>query len=178
MKTSAPAAKTGGRGGFTLLEMSLALAVALSLAAALMSMLMQHFRFMEFCQQQRFLTEEAPQIGNLLVRLLNGADHCFVYATRDDALAGANPVLGSGQAAGLFFKAPAGDTQLRVLAIEALPDGRAALRCLTPLPGGGTTAWTVSNDIAAAEFRAEEGIVGVVLNGRNGEQVTYWGGAR
>ena len=178
MRALASSCNQGSQRAFTILEMSVVLAVALSLAAALMSMLQQHFHFMEMAQQQRFLTAEAPQMGNLLMRILNGADHCFVYATREDALAGANPVLGSGQAVGLFFKAPAEQTHLRVLAIEPLPDGRASLRCVTPLPGGDTTAWTVSNDIASAEFRAEEGIIGVTLNGPNGEQVTYWGGAR
>lgn len=164
--------------GFTLLEVSAALGVALALCTALIALLQQHISFVAFFQRQTFLVGEAPNIGDLVVRIMNRADHFFVYATRDEALAGGQPVLGAGQAVGLFFKGAEEETQLRVLAIEALPDGGSALRCYTPLSGSAPISWTVSNQVASGEFRAEDGILGVTLNGPNGEQVTYWGGAR
>jgi hypothetical protein len=176
MNTWNTSGRRRARAGFTLLEISVALGMALSLSAVLMAMLQQHLNFVRLFERQTFLTNEAPQLGNLLVRILNGADHFFVYSTKDEALAGSNPKLGSGQAAGLFFKAPmAAEKKLRVLAIETLQTGRVALRCYAPELG---TSWTVSDKLASAEFLAEDGILGFRLNGPHGEQTTYWGGAR
>jgi prepilin-type N-terminal cleavage/methylation domain-containing protein len=178
MKPVQPFDKRLQQRGFTLIEVSAALGVALALSTALIALLQQHISFVAFFQRQTFLVAEAPNIGDLVVRIMNRADHFFVYATRDEALAGGQPVLGTGQAVGLFFKGAAEDTQLRVLAIEPLPDGGSALRCYAPVSGGAPTSWAVSTRIASGEFRAANGILGATLNGPNGEQVTYWGGAR
>jgi prepilin-type N-terminal cleavage/methylation domain-containing protein len=164
--------------GFTLLEMSVALAVALALSISLISLLQQHVSFVRLINRQTFLVAEAPSIGDLLVRIMNRSDHFFVYATRDDALSGGQPVLGAGQAVGLFFKGVTGERRLRVLAIEPRPEGGSALLCYAPVTGGETTSWTVSTRISSGEFRSADGILGITINGPAGEQVTYWGGSR
>jgi len=164
--------------GFTLLEMSVALAVALALSVVLISLLQQHVSFVRLINRQTFLVAEAPSIGDLLVRIMNRSDHFFVYATRDDALSGGQPVLGAGQAVGLFFKGVNGESRLRVLAIEPRPEGGSALHCYAPMTGSETTSWAVSTRISSGEFRSADGILGITIDGPAGEQVTYWGGSR
>lgn len=178
MKTEAlQSSRRSTQGGFTLLEMSSAMAVLLILSTALLAMMQQHVLLMQLCQRQAFLTSEAPKIGNLLTRILNGADHYFVYASKDAALGTGAPILGSGAAVKLFFKSAAQTTETRVLAVEAGSSG-AALKLYTPQGNGAATSWTVSGKIASAEFLSADGILGVTLHGPNGEQITYSGGAR
>ncbi|MEI6873176.1 MAG: prepilin-type N-terminal cleavage/methylation domain-containing protein [Verrucomicrobiota bacterium] len=178
MKTAAQCSKRRRvSNGFTLLEMSAAMAVLLILSTALLGMLQQHILLMQLCQRQSFLTSEAPKIGNLLTRILNGVDHYFVYATKDAALGTGTPIIGSGAAVKLFFKSAAQTTETRVLAVEAGSLG-AVLKLYTPQSSGTPTSWTVSGKIASAEFLSADGILGVTLHGPNGEQVTYSGGAR
>lgn len=107
MKTEAQQTiRRHGQGGFTLLEMSAAMAVLLILSTGILAMLQQHILLMQLCQRQAFLTSEAPKIGNLLTRILNGADHYFVYASKDAALGTGTPILGSGPAVKLFLNRP------------------------------------------------------------------------
>lgn len=178
MKTEAlQSSRRSAQRGFTLLEMSSAMAVLLILSTAILAMMQQHVLLMQLCQRQAFLTSEAPKIGNLLTRLLNGADHYFVYSSKDAALGTGTPTLASGAAVKLFFKSAAQTTETRVLAVEAGSSG-AALKLYNPQSNGGATSWTVSGKIASAEFLSADGILGVTLHGPNGEQITYSGGAR
>lgn len=163
--------------GFTLVEMSAAMAVMMVVATALVAMMQQHVTFLQMCQQQVFLTSEAPKIANLLNRILNNADHYFVYATKADALGNGLPILTSGSAVKLFFKSAAQTTETRVLSVEPTPTG-ASLRFYTAQSTSSDTSWTVSSKIRSASFQSAEGILSLTLLGPNREQVTYYGGAR
>jgi type II secretory pathway component PulJ len=163
--------------GFTLLEMSAAMAVMMVVSSALVAMMQQHVAFLQRCQQQVFLTSEAPKIGNLLNRILNSADHYFVYATKEDALGSGLPILTSGSAVKLFFKSAAQTTEPRVLSVELSPSG-ASLRFYTPQSTSPETSWTVSSKFRSSSFLSEDGILSLSLLGPNYEQVTYYGGAR
>jgi hypothetical protein len=48
------------RGGFTIVEASLAISVILGLSLTMISMLQQHVTLMGLIQRQSFLTSEAP----------------------------------------------------------------------------------------------------------------------
>ena len=163
--------------GFTLLEMSSAMAVMMVLATALVAMMQQHVTFLQMCQQQVFLTSEAPKIGNLLNRILNSTDQYFVYASKEEALGNGLPTLGSGGAVKLFFKSAAQTTETRVLSVDTTASG-AALRFYTPESANPEKSWTVSSKIRSASFHSAEGILSLSLLGPNKEEVTYYGGAR
>mgnify|MGYP006949120957 CR=1 FL=1 len=153
------------------------MAVMMVVATALVAMMQQHVTFLQMCQQQVFLTSEAPKIGNLLNRILNNADHYFVYATKEDALGNGLPTLTSGSAVKLFFKSAAQTTETRVLSVEPTPAG-ASLRFYTPQSTSPETSWTVTSKIRSASFQNADGILSLTLLGPNREQVTYYGGAR
>lgn len=163
--------------GFTMLEMSAALSVTLVLAVALVVMLQQHVQFMQIFKKQSFLAQEAPRIGNVLGRIINQADHYFVYATKGDAISGTAPVLTGGRAIRLFFKTADQQTVQRVIAMESL-SGVNQLRFYGWLPDGTATSWTISSFLNDVTFLSEQGILNITLNGPNGEQVCYGGGAK
>jgi prepilin-type N-terminal cleavage/methylation domain-containing protein len=165
------------KAGFTLLEMSTAMSLMVVLGVALVTLVSQHTQFLKLFRQQAFLATEAPQIGNLLGRILNEADHYFVYATKDDALSGGMPILTSGHALRLFFKTPTQETEERLIVVESTGSG-AALKFYGWLADGTATSWTITSKIHDAEFLSTEGILNMTLEGPNGEEVTYGGGAR
>jgi hypothetical protein len=159
------------------MEMSMAMSLLIVLGVALITMLQQHMLFMTLFRQQSFLSAEAPQIGNLLGRILNSADHYFVYETKDEALAGGAPVMTAGHALRLFFKTPNQETEERLLVVEDTATGK-ALRFYGWRADGTATSWTVSDKIQGAEFLSSQGILNITLEGPNGAEVTYAGGAR
>lgn len=159
------------------METSAALAVLVVLAVAMVVMVQQHVTFMALSARQSFLTNEAPKIGNLLGRIFNQADHYFVYSSRDSALAYEQPVLTNGRAVRLFFKSAAQQTLERVIAAETT-SGNTVLRFYTPQANGTQSSWVICNGISGANFRADEGVLSVTLQGPNGEEVTYSGGAQ
>jgi hypothetical protein len=165
------------RRGFTLLETSTALFVMIVLGIALVTMIQQHTVFLKFFRQQTFLTTEAPTIGNLLGRILNEADHYFVYSSKDEALAGGVPVLSNGSAVRLFFKTPTQETEERLIVVETVGAGK-ALKFYGWQLDGTATSWTISNKISNASFLSNQGILNITLHGPNGEEITYGGGAR
>jgi prepilin-type N-terminal cleavage/methylation domain-containing protein len=169
--------RRGGQAGFTLIEISTAMVIMLVLGLTLIVMLQGHVRFMEIFRQQTFLSAEAPKIGNLLGRMLNQSDHFFVYESKEDAQVEATPVLTSGTAVRLYFKSANQETTARVIAVEII-DGVTSLRLYSQQPNTTWTSWTISNRIGGASFLSSQGILNVTLNGPNGEELIYSGGAR
>jgi hypothetical protein len=165
------------RRGFSLVELSTAMSIMLGTAVVMVVMLQQHLYVVQVATKQAFLSHEAPQIGDLLGRIFNQADHYFVYTTRASATAGEAPVLTNGKAVRLFFKTAAQETLERLISVETTASGK-ELRFYTPQADGTTTSWLVCNQILGANFNNNEGILSVTLQGPNGEEVTYSGGAR
>jgi prepilin-type N-terminal cleavage/methylation domain-containing protein len=163
--------------GFTLMEMSVVMSLLVVLGVALVTLVTQHLQFVKVFRQQSFLATEAPQIGNLLGRILNEADHYFVYATKADALGGSAPIMTSGHALRLFFKTPTQETEERLIAVETA-GSVTSLKFYGWLADGTPTSWTITSKIHDAEFLSSQGILNMTLEGPNGEEVTYGGGAR
>lgn len=163
--------------GFSLLETSTAISVLLALSLALVALLQQQITFMNITKRQAFLADEAPKIGSLLARVLNQADHYFVYDSKDSAMSGGDPVLAGGRAVRLFFKTATQTSEQRILAAEDAGDGT-ELRFYTLHADGSQTSWTVCRKLAGASFRCDEGILVATLNGPNGEEISYCGGGR
>lgn len=169
--------KLRGRAGFSLMEASTALGITLALAVIMLVMLQQHLSIVAIASKQSFLGQEAPKIGDLLGRIFNQADHYFVYASRASAAAGEAPVLTNGRAVRLFFKSAAQTSEDRLISVETTANGE-ELRFYTPQANGTSTSWLVCGKLLGANFHNNEGVLSVTLQGPNGEEVTYSGGAR
>ncbi|WP_009958476.1 hypothetical protein [Verrucomicrobium spinosum] len=163
--------------GFSLLETSAAMGILLALALAMLAMLQQHIVFMNLARQQGFLTTDAPQVGNLVGRLFAKADHYFVYENRAGALAGAPAVLSNGKAARLFFEAANGETREQWITAET-SGGSTSLVCRSRRADGSEFSWNICTGLAGANFRCDEGVLGVTLKGAGGEEISYYGGSQ
>ncbi len=177
MKTVAMSSRRARRAGFTLLELSTAMGLMLILGSSLVAMLQQHVTFMGLAQRQSFLADEAPKIGNLVGRIFGQADHFLVYDTHDAAVAGATPVLAGGRAVRLYFRAADQSTEIRIVSVQPLASG-VDLRFHHTQADGSQVSWSICDRLSDATFAADQGILTITLNGPNGEEITYGGGAR
>jgi hypothetical protein len=171
---------------FTLVEMSLAMVLILGLGLALILMLNTHLEFMNWTRRQSFVAKETPRIANLLGRMLNQADHFFIYESQSDLTnPTATPAL-AGAAVKLFFNQPEGGLAREQHLIFSQAD---SLRQLRVLDGQDDSAWTVAAGYAAvgevpasglqsASFSLDQGLLKVTLEGPSGEQVHFYGGGR
>lgn len=165
------------RQAFTLMELSVAMGLMLLLGGVLLVMLQQHLSFMMMARRQAFLAQEAPQIGNLLGRIFQQADHYFIYQNRDSALAHDKPVIYNGGAVRLFFRTAVQTTRECLIAAED-GIGGTSLHFYNSLPDGMASSWQICRGLKSAVFNADEGILTVKLTGPNGEEITYCGGGR
>ena len=172
--------------GYTLLEMSLAMVLLIGLGLSLLLMLNTHVEFMNWSRRQSFVARELPKISNLLGRLLNQADHFFIYETAADLTnPEAAPSL-NGSAVKLFFNAPDGGLpkELHLVSLQ-----NELFRELRVLDGQDGSSWTLAGGSAAtagldatglqaADFTLQEGLLRVTLHGPAGEEVYFYGGTR
>lgn len=155
----------------------MALSIMLVLGMSLVALLQQHVSFMSLFRKQSFLTSEAPQTGNLVGRLFSKADHYFVYPSRAEALAGSAPVLVGGKAVRLFYTGVNGEILEHWISAET-SGSETVLRCYSHRPNGTQTSWKICGGLAGASFRCDEGVLGVLLQGPGGEEISYYGESR
>ena len=163
--------------GFTLLETSTAMAVMMGVGLALVLLTRQHITFVGLVARQSFLAVEAPQTGNLLGRLFVQSDHFFIYQSRESALAGGAPVLTGGKAVCLFFPTATGAILEHWITIEPSA-GLFQLKFHTVHADKSENSWTITSKLAGASFESNEGILGAILQGPNGEEISYYGGSQ
>jgi len=167
--------KIGSAKGFTLVEMTLVLAMLLVLSGALMMMLQSHVIFMRVLGSYAFLRDDAPQVNNMLTGIFGNADSYRVYGSLADAKGDTGAVNTGGQAVRLRFRNPNGTFEQGIVAFETIA-GDNQLNFYN-FDGGWNASpnWTLSHQPAAVDFEDTTGILLVTLTGPNGEEVTYGG---
>jgi hypothetical protein len=180
------ASKTTKSYGYTLLEMSFAMVLLIGLGLSLLLMLNTHVEFMNWSRRQSFVARELPKISNLLGRLLNQADHFFIYENADDLTnPEAIPSL-NGIAVKLFFNIPDGGVPKELHLVSLQNDTYRELRVLDGQDGSSwslasgysATASLDATGLQAADFSLEDGLLRVTLRGPVGEEVHFYGGTR
>jgi len=168
----------GRRSGFTLLEMTLALALTMGIASAIVGMIQQQISFTRVLGSFQFLREEAPQINTLLTTLINKADSYRIYNSRNNAMAASGAVLTDGRALRLRLRNPDGTAAHAVIAFENL-GGRNLLnfyyRNHNEASWPSTPTWTISSKPSLVDFSNNTGILLITMTGPKGEEVTYAG---
>lgn len=164
--------------GFTLMEITLALALAMGIAASVLGLLQQQISFTQILGRFQFLREEAPQINTLLTSLLSGSDSYRIYPSRSYAAAGLGAVTNNGRALRLRFRNPDGSASYAIVAFETVA-GKDSLN-LYYKPSGqmswsSTPSWTISSQPTLVNFSNNTGILLVAMTGPNGEEITYAG---
>lgn len=176
MKTNTIQPQERHPSGFTLLEMSAAMAVMMVVSSALVAMMQQHVAFLQRCQQQVFLTsklqnrdssEPDPEQRRSLL--------CLRHQRRRPWERPPNP--DKRQRGETIFQISSANHRTPRFERGTQPLG-SLLRFYTPQSTSPETSWTVSSKFRAASFLSEDGILSLSLLGPNYEQVTYYGGAR
>lgn len=164
------------RRGFTLLELSLAMAVGMTIGAATLAMLNQQIAFLRIFRAQSFLNEEAPMISAHVSKLLANAERFRLHASIAEALSGANPRLTDSPVAVLNFRQPDGSMRAGILSFEDRGQGEALYYYVVPTSGVLTAPeWAVTDKPEDVSFFVEAGIIRIRLVGPAGEEITFSG---
>lgn len=175
MKNPSPSRKFRG---FTIIEMTVALAMTLGIASTIVGMLQQQVAFVGLVSRFQFLRDEAPQINTLLTTIINKADSYRIYGSTSNAKAATGALQADGRALRLRFRNPDGTTSHAIIAFEN-QGGRNRLnyyfRAQNQSTWSSSPSWTISSRPALVDFSNTTGILLITMTGPNGEQITYAG---
>lgn len=164
--------------GFTIIEMTIALAMTLGIASTIVGMLQQQVSFVGMVSRFQFLRDEAPQINTLLTTIINKADSYRIYGNTVNAKAATGALQADGRSLRLRFRNPDGTTSHAIIAFENQA-GRNRLNFYFRAQNQATwptnPSWTISSRPALVDFSNTSGILLITMTGPNSEQITYAG---
>jgi type II secretory pathway pseudopilin PulG len=167
-----------GRAGFTLIEMTLALALSMGIASVIVGLLQQQVSFTRVLSNFQFLRDEAPQVNTLLANLINQADSYRLYTDRTNAMASTGAVNASAGALRLRFRNPDGTSSNAIISFEEL-SGKKQLnfyyRGTSDVSWPSSPSWTITSRPALVDFSNNTGILLIAMTGPNGEEITFAG---
>src|SRR5690606_38876734 len=141
--------------GFTLVEMTLAVAMSLGIAFAVIGLLQQHLSFTQVISRFQFIRDEAPQINTLLTTLVNKADSYRIYGNRANATAPSGAVQGGGRSLRLRFRNPDGTVSHAIVSFESQNGGNRLnfyFRNTGQATWPTTPSWTISSRPQRVDF--------------------------
>lgn len=166
------------RSGFTLIEMTLAVAMSLGIAFAVIGLLQQHLSFTQAISRFQFIRDDAPQINTLLTTLVNKADSYRIYGNRANAITATGAVRNNGRALRLRFRDPDGTTSHAIVSFEN-QNGKNRLnfyfRNADQPSWPSTPSWTISSRPQLVDFSNNTGILLIAMTGPDNEEITYAG---
>lgn len=163
-------------GGFTIVEISLAMTVAMFIASGVLMLLGLHSSFMTHMNEFRFLRDEAPQINSLVAQIVEKSVSYRIHANSADAFGEAGPVNTGGRAVRLMFRNPSGLMDQSVIAFEMVA-GEGRLNYYRRQSGAWPALpdWTITSGILDAQFSDDSGVLLMSLVGPENEAITYAG---
>ena len=164
------------RRGFTLIELSVAMAMGMVTGSMVLALFNQQLAFLKIYHAQNFLTEEAPVISMYVSRLIGKADRFRLHDSVADALAGKNPRTASSPVVVLNFRQPDGTMRASILSFENRGTKPALYYYVVPVSGVlGEPQWSVTSQPTNVEFVMEQGVLRMTLTGPAGERITFSG---
>ena len=159
---------------FTLMEMTVAIALSLMVAGAGLALLNQNVVFLRMMQSFEFLRTEAPQINSLINQRVMRASSYRIYRNKQDALVGERAVNKDGKALRLLFRNPDGTGVQSVFAFETV-NGQSQLNFYHNEGSGWTPTpdWSVTRSASDIVFADDSGILLMTINGPASEEITY-----
>jgi len=166
--------------GYTLIELTLAMAVGVIISAIIMALVNQQLAFLRIFRMQSFLVTEAPMLNNYITKLVSNADSYRLYASVEDLKAGRPQVLKDAPVIMLRFKEPNGTFRASVLSFETptTPAGSGRglyYRMVSTTNVLQDPSWSLSKKPAGVSFSIDTGILRVKVTGPKGEEVIYSG---
>jgi type II secretory pathway component PulJ len=164
------------RGGYTLLELALAMSIGMMVAAMSLLLFNQQMAFLRIFRAQDFLTREAPLINNYVVRVIGAAEGYRLYTDLEALTGGADPVLADAKVLVLRFREADGTVRASVLSFEGSGEDEGLYYRVIPETGVlGDPDWAVSKQAESVVFSVEQGVLRMRLAGPNGESLVYSG---
>lgn len=160
-------------GGFTLIELSISIAISLMIAGAGLALLNQHIVFVRIMQSFEFLRTEAPQINSLVNQSTSRASSYRIYLNKQDALAGTHSVNNDGKALRLIYRNPDGSPVQSVFAFETVNGENQLNFYHNDGTGWSTPDWSVTRRARDIVFADDSGILLMTIAGPASEEVTY-----
>lgn len=160
------------RRGFTIIELTVAMAMGIATGAMVLALCNQQLAFLKLYKAQNFLTDEAPIISMYVSQLIGKADSFRLHNSVDNALSAANsnPLLTGCSVVVLNFRQPDGTMRTGILSFEDLGTGPALYYRVQ-----GGTPWAVTKAPSAVDFSMSEGVLRMTLTGPKRERITYSG---
>lgn len=168
--------KRKSRGGYTLVELSLAMAIGTMVASMALLLFNQQMAFLKIFKAQDFLTREAPMINNYVVRVIGTAEDYRLYEDIDALKNGSDPVMTGATALVLRFREANGTMRASVLSFE--DPGTGAGLYYTMIPDSGVIPapdWALSKQPSLVSFAVDQGVLRMIVAGPNGEELIYSG---
>jgi len=166
------------RGGFTIVEMALALGLTIGISGVIVAMLSQQVSFARALGEFRFLQNDAPKINTLLTNIINKADQYRIYPDLSAAKNSIGAVRSGGSALRLRFRHPDGTSDHAIISFETR-NGEDQLnyyfRDKNDNSWPSQPSWTLSTQPETVTFDNSTGILLVTLTGDSGDQITYSG---
>src|ERR1700738_2065481 len=110
------------QGGFTLIELTLVMAISVMVAGALIGMFQAHIQMLTQALKYKFLAQDAPFIGLLLTRTIGNAEDYRIYSSGSSARSNGAPVL-TGPAVKLWMRQPNSTFRQAVVSFETPVNG-------------------------------------------------------
>ena len=166
----------GWRRGYTLIELSLAMAIGTMVAAMALLLFNQQMAFLKIFKAQDFLTREAPMINNYVVRVIGTAEDYRLYEDIDALKNGSDPVMTGAKVLVLRFREANGTMRASVLSFEDPGTGPGLYYTMIPDSGIITVPdWALSKQPSLVSFAVEQGVLRMIVEGPNGEELIYSG---
>lgn len=162
------------RAGMTLIELAVGIGVSLMIAGAVLGLLNNQMYFARYVQQQNFMLIEAPQINNILSRMLFSADTARLYSDIGSGKAGGAGVTADASALVLAFRQPDGTFQYGMIGFD--PDTKRLgyyQRADSGWPD--EASWTITASAEMVSFKVQNGVVRCTVTGPNQEELTFSG---
>ena len=166
------------RRGYTLVELTLAMAVGMMIASISLLLFNQQMTFIRIFNAQDFLTREAPLVNNYVVRVLGSAEGYRLYTDMNSLRTGGSPVLADAKVLVLRFREADGSVRSSILSWEDPGSGLGQGLYYRLVPASGTIAtpdWAITKKPADVTFAIEQGILRMRLRGPHGEELVYSG---
>lgn len=162
------------RAGMTLIELAVGIGVSLLVASAVLGLLNNQMYFARYVQQQNFMLIEAPQINNILSRMLFSADTARLYTDINSGKGGGAGVTANAAALVLAFHQPDGTFNYGMIGFDP---GTNRLGYYRRGDSGwpDQPSWIITGSAESVTFRVENGVVRCTITGPNQEELTFSG---
>ncbi len=167
---------------FTLIELTIVIGMMVIIAGFGMGLLSQQLKLQKIIRDNNFLVEDAPQVSNMLGRIVQRADRYQIFADMTAARSGVTGAS-SGDVLVLVFRDAVGNKSFGMIEAQTV-DGEVSINYYHEAPAAGSVPiwdeadWRLARWDAPAEgdglvFSNTNGRLTATLKGPKNEEITY-----